>query len=96
MIAGTVIGLSKLKNKSWDNVVGTLSQNPLLESIDGTTIRRDDKFVKEDTSLLEFDGSPDAPIVREVETWFHKLIAGEERRWLLLRYAMSIRNLFSA
>ncbi|CAM9629221.1 unnamed protein product [Ectocarpus fasciculatus] len=77
IIAGTVRALGKLTDKSWETVVATLAQNPLLEPLEETT-QRADKYTREGTNWFKFDGGADAPIVKEVQTWFHNLIADED------------------
>ncbi|CAN0032286.1 unnamed protein product [Ectocarpus fasciculatus] len=77
IIAGTVRALGKLTDKSWETVVATLAQNPLLEPF-GETTHRADQYIREGTNWFKFDGGADAPIVRGVQTWFHNLIADED------------------
>ncbi|BBN18732.1 hypothetical protein MPTK1_8g05000 [Marchantia polymorpha subsp. ruderalis] len=74
MIAGTLTTIGKLTDKSWKSVLGTMMQHPLLEP-DSAEVARADKLIKASSSAFKFDGSPDAQIVREVKTWFTKLIA---------------------
>lgn len=75
MISGTTTAIARLEDKSWANVVATLTQNPLLEPI-GDEVHRNDKLMKNGTNTFKFDGSAEQDIVREVETWFKKLVEG--------------------
>jgi hypothetical protein len=68
MIAGAVKTLAQLppNARSWDTVVSTLLNCPLLEP-DGDAIERSDKLIKPARiNAFKFDGSPDPAIVNEV------------------------------
>ncbi|KAJ3561089.1 hypothetical protein NP233_g10409 [Leucocoprinus birnbaumii] len=79
MIAGTMRALEKKRTDvqralTWDEVISVLMQNSLIEPDDGK-IDRADKLIKPSkVNAFKFDGSPDAAIVKEVETWFQKFI----------------------
>ncbi|ROT37486.1 hypothetical protein SODALDRAFT_325084 [Sodiomyces alkalinus F11] len=77
MMSGTMKSLAKLENKDWASVVGTMMQNPLLET-DGSEIDRSDMLIKDSVADFKFDGSPDSAIVSEVQSWFTKLINDED------------------
>ncbi|KAK4201164.1 hypothetical protein QBC40DRAFT_253336 [Triangularia verruculosa] len=77
MIAGTMKILAKQSDKSWNAVLSTMMQNELLQP-DGDEVARADKLIKASSSDFKFDGSPDASIVREVQTWFTNLIADDD------------------
>ncbi|PHH89824.1 hypothetical protein CDD83_5150 [Cordyceps sp. RAO-2017] len=77
MIAGTMKALGKQTDKSWKAVLSTMMQNDLLE-VDRAEVARADKLIKESSNDFKFDGSPDLNIVREVKTWFTKLIADDD------------------
>jgi len=77
MIAGTMKILAKQTDKSWKAVLSTMMQNPLLEA-DDAEVARADKLIKESVSAFKFDGSPDAGICREVQSWFVKLIQDDD------------------
>jgi len=79
MIAATMKSLSQLKpeDRSWDRVMSNMMQNPLLEpSTDA--LNRADKLIKHEAHNFKFDGSPDAAIVKEVESWFVKFINDQD------------------
>ena len=75
MIAETVKAIERLSDKSWENIVSCMKQNPVLEL--QSSISNSDKMVKNGTNVFKFDGSPDSSIVREVETWFIKLLCND-------------------
>lgn len=75
IIAGTTRAVAKLHDKSWENVVAMLSQNPLLEPTEDE-IHKIDTFTNADTSALEIYDRVDSVIVRDVETWLASFIAG--------------------
>lgn len=78
IISGTTKAIGDLKNKSWENVISTLQQNPLLEPFD-QGIQRSDKLIKDTgVSFFKFDGSPDDAVVREVHTWFSNLVNDDD------------------
>ncbi|KAK4183870.1 hypothetical protein QBC35DRAFT_477779 [Podospora australis] len=77
MIAGTMKMLSKQNNKSWNAVLSNMMQNVLLQP-DGNEVARADKLIKESSNDFKFDGSADDGIVREVKSWFTKLIADDD------------------
>ncbi|BBN08865.1 hypothetical protein MPTK1_4g15100 [Marchantia polymorpha subsp. ruderalis] len=77
MIAGTLITIGKLADKSWKSILSTMMQHELLEPFH-KEVARSDKLIKESSSDFKFDGSPDALIVREVKSWFSKLIDDED------------------
>ncbi|KAK1828495.1 hypothetical protein QBC39DRAFT_384922 [Podospora conica] len=77
MIAATMKYLAKLEDKSWRNVLASMSQNVLLEP-EGEPIARTTSFTKESVSQWKFDGSPQSTIVQEVKTWFNKLISDDD------------------
>jgi hypothetical protein len=80
IIAGTMRALEARRKQgelSWDDVMSTLMQNPLLEPSDGK-VDRADKLIKSGTNVFKFDGSPDAAIVKEVESWFVKLVQDKD------------------
>ncbi|KAJ7476511.1 hypothetical protein FB451DRAFT_1460612 [Mycena latifolia] len=79
MIAATMRALAKVpvQQRSWETILGVMMQNPLLEP-EMSGISRADRLVKEETNVFKVDGSPDANIVREVETWFINLIQDDD------------------
>ncbi|BBN10741.1 hypothetical protein MPTK1_5g06020 [Marchantia polymorpha subsp. ruderalis] len=77
MIAGTLISIGKLTDKSWKSVLSTMMQHPLLVP-DSDEVARADKLIKESSSAFKFDGSPDAQIVREVKSWFTTLVGDSD------------------
>ncbi|CAM9204320.1 unnamed protein product, partial [Choristocarpus tenellus] len=79
IIAGTTRLIAKLKDKSWQNVIGALTQNSLLEPMNESEISRSDKLIKDGgTSAFKFDGSPDSTIVKEVQSWFVDFIKDDD------------------
>ncbi|KKP04530.1 hypothetical protein THAR02_03356 [Trichoderma harzianum] len=78
MIAGNLKALGNQPDKSWNAVLSNMMQNPLLDPSDGGPgAFRADKF-KGSVNGFEFDGSPDANIVREVQAWFNNLISDDD------------------
>ncbi|KAG0050057.1 hypothetical protein BGZ83_005178 [Gryganskiella cystojenkinii] len=79
IIAGTTRAIEKLPHdqRSWENVTSTLAQNSLLKPLDDG-IARSDKLIKDGTNFFKVDGSPDPTIVKEVNSWFTKLISDED------------------
>jgi hypothetical protein len=81
LIAGTVRELQKIPSSqlSWDKVISTFNQNSLMERIGGSDINKSDKLIKDHgTGAFRFDGSPNAAIVKEVESWFIKLLGNDQ------------------
>ena len=81
LIAGTVRALQAIPENelSWEKVQSVFSQNPLMERVGNSEIRKTDKIIKDrGTSAFKFDGSPDAAIVREIESWFIKLVDNDQ------------------
>ncbi|XP_024537194.1 uncharacterized protein LOC112348596 [Selaginella moellendorffii] len=78
-IAGTTDLLAKVppKERTWEKVNSMFMQNPLVEPM-GDGISRADKFLNKSSNDFKFDRSPDAVIVRAVQTWFVNLIADED------------------
>jgi len=77
MIAVTMKELAKVQDKTWQNVLAAMSQNELLQP-DGDEIARSDQIVKNSSNDFKFDGSPESGIVREVESWFTRLISDDD------------------
>ncbi|KAK0751426.1 hypothetical protein B0T18DRAFT_68282 [Schizothecium vesticola] len=77
MIAATLKQLAKVQERSWQDVLATMSQNALMEP-EGAQVARADKLVKEGTNEFKSDGTSQAGIVREVHTWFTNLIKDED------------------
>ncbi|KAF8967205.1 hypothetical protein BGZ46_000228 [Entomortierella lignicola] len=79
IVTATTRAIDKLpfEERTWENVISTLSQNPLLEPLDDG-IARADKLIKDYGSNAFKDGSPDQAIVREVQSWFTGLVADED------------------
>lgn len=77
MMAGTMKVLAKEPNKSWNSILSAMRQNQFVEQ-DGAEINRADKIIKESVNAFKFDGSPDANIVKEVKTWFTKLVSDQD------------------
>jgi len=77
MIGVTMDALAAIPpvERTWEKLVSTMIQIPVLEP-DGTNlISRSERLDKSGTNVFKFDGSPNAPIVREVENWFKALIS---------------------
>lgn len=77
MIAGTMKTLAEQSDKSWDAIQSTMMQNPFVEPFD-EPIATTDALKKEDTNYFKTDGSPDANVVKEVKTWFSKLLSDDD------------------
>ncbi|KAG0013784.1 hypothetical protein BGZ81_000839 [Podila clonocystis] len=77
IIAGTTRAIEKLPHdqRSWENVTSTLAQNSLLKPLDDGIAN---KLIKDGTNFFKVDGSPDASVVKEVHSWFTKLISDED------------------
>ena len=75
MIAETVKAINSLSNKSWENIVSCMKQNPVLQL--QKSISNSDDLTKKGKNVFKFDGSPDDSIVREVETWFVNLLRND-------------------
>lgn len=81
LIAGTVRELQKIPSDqlSWDKVVSIFNQNSLMERMGNSEINKSDKLIKDrGTSAFKCDGSPDAAIVKEVESWFINLLGNDQ------------------
>ena len=52
--------------RSWDNIVAALKQNPLISPHPDEPIDKTDYFIKEGKQAFKFDGSPSSTIVNEV------------------------------
>lgn len=81
LISGTVRALKAIPKDqlSWEKVQSVFSQNPLMERVGNSEIRRSDKIIKNrGVSAFKFDGSPDAAIVREIKSWFIKLVDNDQ------------------
>ncbi|KAK4159580.1 hypothetical protein QBC43DRAFT_326927 [Cladorrhinum sp. PSN259] len=78
MIAGTMKILAKQADKSWNAVLATMMHNQLLQPDDRGEIVRSDKLIKENSSDFKSDGSPNADIFSEVETWFNNLVQDQD------------------
>ncbi|XP_024537192.1 uncharacterized protein LOC112348594 [Selaginella moellendorffii] len=78
-ISGTTTLLAKVppEERTWEKVNSMFMQNPLVEPM-GDGISRADKFLNKSSSDFKIDGSPDAAIVKVVQTWFVNLIADED------------------
>ncbi|KAF5708865.1 hypothetical protein FGLOB1_6235 [Fusarium globosum] len=74
MVAATMMTLARQNDKSWDAVVRTMMQNEIAMP-DGEGIARSDTLVRNSLNDFKFDGGPDASIVREVQTWFNRLVS---------------------
>jgi len=77
MIAATMKILAKQSDKSWKAVLSTMMQNEFIKA-DESEIARSDKLIKNSSSDFKTDGSPDATIVKEVKSWFTKLISDDD------------------
>ncbi|KAJ7827804.1 hypothetical protein B0H13DRAFT_2680337 [Mycena leptocephala] len=82
MIAGTHRELEKVpaKDRSWDKVISVFMQNPLIEPVETLTanIVRADKLIKVGSNFFKVERQYDDGVVREVHSWFTKLIADED------------------
>ncbi|KAJ4115366.1 hypothetical protein NW768_011218 [Fusarium equiseti] len=67
----------KPEERTWEAIVERCAKNPLLAPLDDGVYNAD-SLIKHNSRDFKTDGSPDASIVREVETWFKKLIADED------------------
>ncbi|KAL2270014.1 hypothetical protein VTJ83DRAFT_2198 [Remersonia thermophila] len=79
MIAAALKAIAAIppQERSWERVIGAMTQSPLLEPKDDG-ISRADKLIKSGTNVFKIDGSPDQGIVREVKSWFTSLINDED------------------
>lgn len=75
MVAETVKAIDRLGDKSWESIVSCMKRNPVLEL--QSSISNSDNMIKKGTNVFKFDGSPNRSIVREVETWFIKLLCND-------------------
>ncbi|KAJ3559794.1 hypothetical protein NP233_g11175 [Leucocoprinus birnbaumii] len=79
MIAGTMRSFQKKRadlnrELTWEEVMSVMMQNSVLEAADGK-VDRSDTFTKPSKiKAFKFDGSADDTVVKEVQTWFTKLI----------------------
>lgn len=66
-IAGTVKSIAKIpsEERSWDEIMSVVRQNPLLRAA-GDAVTRADKLIKSGLNVFKFDGSADAAIIKEV------------------------------
>ncbi|KAK4223850.1 hypothetical protein QBC38DRAFT_548148 [Podospora fimiseda] len=78
IIATTMKTLAAQKDKSWDAVLSTMMQNPVLKPIESSDVARSDKLIKKGSHNFKADGSPDDAIVKEVEVWFKKLLQDDD------------------
>lgn len=87
MISGTLRLLEKKRKElnrplSWDDLLSTLMQNPLIDFDDseaGSKVDRTDKLIKPAvTNFFKISGAPDPIVVREVETWFTNFIGDQD------------------
>ncbi|KAF5623738.1 hypothetical protein F25303_11705 [Fusarium sp. NRRL 25303] len=74
MVAATMMTLARQNDKSWDAVVRTMMQNEIAMP-DGEGVARSDTLVRNSLNDFKFDGGPDSSIVREVQTWFNRLVS---------------------
>ncbi|TGZ77192.1 hypothetical protein EX30DRAFT_311547 [Ascodesmis nigricans] len=79
MIAGTTEEIAKIpgEERTWMRVIGTMENNPLIESYD-EEVNRNDVYTHKGVNVFKFNGSPDSSIVREVLTWFTNLIKDQD------------------
>lgn len=81
LIATIIKSLEKAtsKNFSFETVASIFNQTSLIERVGNAEINKSDKLIKDrGTSAFKFDGSPDAPIVKEVATWFINLLGQDK------------------
>ncbi|KAF4622309.1 hypothetical protein D9613_009054 [Agrocybe pediades] len=82
MITGTLKTLSKLEpsERSYDSVLGSLTRNPLMETVASSEIiKRADKILKDDTHFMKVDWKvPDASAIAKVQEWFNSVIDDKE------------------
>ncbi|TGZ83713.1 hypothetical protein EX30DRAFT_338327 [Ascodesmis nigricans] len=91
MIAGTTKEIAKIpgEERTWKRVVGTMENNPLIESYD-EDVDRNDIYTNKGINVFKIDGSPDDSIVRDVMTWFTKLVKDQD---ILDATAIDIKSL---
>jgi len=77
MIAGTMKVLAGQTDKSWNAIVATMNQNEFCER-DGDPVTKKGSLDKKGTNAFKFDGSPEAPIVKEVKEWFTNFIQDQD------------------
>ncbi|KAL2754195.1 hypothetical protein ACRALDRAFT_1070048 [Sodiomyces alcalophilus JCM 7366] len=77
MITATMKKLAKQTDRSWEGILSTMMQNPLIQP-EGQPTVRSEMLLKDSVNDFKFDGSPDASIVHEVQAWFQKLIGDED------------------
>lgn len=69
MIAAAMMQLTKVRERSWPDVVTTMVQTFLLEP-EGNIVARTEKLIKEGTAAFKSDGTYDGDIVGEVRIVF--------------------------
>ena len=79
MIAGAVRKLNKMSEKSWDNAVSNMMQNPVIEVVPDGFVNRSDKVIKRGSNdFMMPGGSPNPATVGEVQTWFKELVNDQD------------------
>ncbi|KAH7404625.1 hypothetical protein KP509_15G035100 [Ceratopteris richardii] len=77
VIASTTKAIGELVQDAKEKVVPVMSQNLLLEPYDKVIERRDD-FIKMGRSFFRIGENEDEAVVREVKSWFVKLVNDED------------------